>query len=110
MKISILGAGNVGGTLGRAWAEKGHDVPDPRDAKTQPPQGTLSERPETLQARWWLTAPTLSNRTSAGWLSVTPPRPRRKGPNGRREPRSSKPSIKPASTLWLTRSLTGNER
>jgi len=26
MKISILGAGNVGGTLGRAWARKGHDV------------------------------------------------------------------------------------
>ncbi|MGB6324828.1 MAG: NADPH-dependent F420 reductase [Methylocella sp.] len=26
MKISILGAGNVGGALGRAWARKGHDV------------------------------------------------------------------------------------
>jgi 8-hydroxy-5-deazaflavin:NADPH oxidoreductase len=39
MKISILGAGNVGGTLGRAWAANGHDVffgvPDPQDAKTQ---------------------------------------------------------------------------
>jgi len=39
MKISILGAGNVGGTLGRAWARKGHDVffgvPNPKDAKTQ---------------------------------------------------------------------------
>jgi len=39
MKISILGAGNVGGTLGRAWAGKDHDVffgvPDPRDPKTQ---------------------------------------------------------------------------
>ena len=39
MKISILGAGNVGGTLGRAWASKGHDVffgvPRPGDAKTQ---------------------------------------------------------------------------
>jgi predicted dinucleotide-binding enzyme len=39
MKISILGAGNVGGTLGRAWAGKGHDVffgvPIPEDAKTQ---------------------------------------------------------------------------
>lgn len=39
MKISILGAGNVGGTLGRAWARKGHDVflgvPRPNDAKTQ---------------------------------------------------------------------------
>jgi predicted dinucleotide-binding enzyme len=38
MKISILGAGNVGGTLGRAWARKGHDVffgvPRPGDAGT----------------------------------------------------------------------------
>jgi 8-hydroxy-5-deazaflavin:NADPH oxidoreductase len=39
MKISILGAGNVGGTLGRGWAGKGHDVffgvPNPNDSKTQ---------------------------------------------------------------------------
>jgi predicted dinucleotide-binding enzyme len=39
MTISILGAGNVGGTLGRAWARKGYDVffgvPRPQDAKTQ---------------------------------------------------------------------------
>jgi predicted dinucleotide-binding enzyme len=39
MKISILGAGNVGGTLGRGWARKGHEVffgvPRPQDAKTQ---------------------------------------------------------------------------
>jgi hypothetical protein len=26
MKISILGAGNIGGTLGRKWAAQGHDV------------------------------------------------------------------------------------
>jgi 8-hydroxy-5-deazaflavin:NADPH oxidoreductase len=26
MKIAILGAGNVGGTLGTAWAARGHDV------------------------------------------------------------------------------------
>jgi predicted dinucleotide-binding enzyme len=24
MQIGILGAGNVGGTLGKAWARKGH--------------------------------------------------------------------------------------
>jgi predicted dinucleotide-binding enzyme len=39
MKIGILGAGNVGGTLGRAWARNGHDVffgvPSPNEAKTQ---------------------------------------------------------------------------
>src|SRR6187551_1837563 len=26
MKIAIVGAGNVGGTLGRNWAQKGHDI------------------------------------------------------------------------------------
>jgi 8-hydroxy-5-deazaflavin:NADPH oxidoreductase len=39
MKIGIIGAGNVGGTLGRAWARKGHEVVygvrSPQDAKTQ---------------------------------------------------------------------------
>ena len=40
MKLAIIGAGNVGGTLGTAWAQKtGHDiffgVRDPRTEKTQ---------------------------------------------------------------------------
>lgn len=39
MKIAIIGAGNVGSTLGKAWAAKGHEivfgVRDPRSAKTQ---------------------------------------------------------------------------
>lgn len=39
MKISILGAGNVGGTLGKGWANKGHQiffgVRNPDDEKTQ---------------------------------------------------------------------------
>jgi hypothetical protein len=39
MKISILGAGNVGGALGRAWAKRGHQitfgVPRPNDPKVQ---------------------------------------------------------------------------
>ena len=26
MKIAVIGVGNVGGTLGRCWAERGHDV------------------------------------------------------------------------------------
>lgn len=26
MKIAVVGAGNVGGTLGKGWAKKGHDV------------------------------------------------------------------------------------
>ncbi len=39
MKIGVIGAGNVGGALGKLWAEKGHEimfgVPDPRGAKVQ---------------------------------------------------------------------------
>src|SRR5437762_3231781 len=39
MKIGVIGAGNVGGTLGRAWAKKGHDiffgVRHPQDDKTR---------------------------------------------------------------------------
>jgi 8-hydroxy-5-deazaflavin:NADPH oxidoreductase len=39
IKIGILGAGNVGGALGSAWARKGYDVffgvPRPQDGKTQ---------------------------------------------------------------------------
>ncbi len=37
MRIGIIGAGNVGGTLGRAWVKNGHDVmfgvPDPTSPK-----------------------------------------------------------------------------
>jgi len=37
MKIAVLGAGNVGGALGRLWAAKGHEVrfgvPDPESEK-----------------------------------------------------------------------------
>jgi predicted dinucleotide-binding enzyme len=37
MRIGIIGAGNVGGTLGRAWLKNGHDimfgVPDPASPK-----------------------------------------------------------------------------
>ena len=40
MKLAIIGAGNVGGTLGKAWAQKaGHDIcfgtRDPKSDKTQ---------------------------------------------------------------------------
>jgi NADPH-dependent F420 reductase len=39
MKIAVIGAGNVGGTLAEAWAKKGHDiffgVRHPKDDKTR---------------------------------------------------------------------------
>ncbi len=39
MNIAVLGAGNVGGGIGRAWAKAGHrvvfGVPDPADPKAQ---------------------------------------------------------------------------
>jgi predicted dinucleotide-binding enzyme len=39
MKIGVLGAGNIGGTLGRRWADAGHEVlfgvRDPNSAKVQ---------------------------------------------------------------------------
>lgn len=39
MKIAIIGAGNVGSSLGKGWAARGHEVVfgvrDPRDAKVQ---------------------------------------------------------------------------
>ena len=41
MKIAIIGAGNVGGSLGKAWAKAGHTiifgVRNPGHGKTQPP-------------------------------------------------------------------------
>lgn len=39
MKIAIIGAGNIGGTLGKVWAAKGHEIVfgarDPNSPKTQ---------------------------------------------------------------------------
>jgi hypothetical protein len=37
MRIAVIGAGNVGGSLGRGWSKRGHQVrcgvPNPADAK-----------------------------------------------------------------------------
>ncbi|MBL8119868.1 MAG: NAD(P)-binding domain-containing protein, partial [Anaerolineae bacterium] len=39
MRIGIIGAGNIGGTLGKAWSDRGHEVVfgvrDPHSPKTQ---------------------------------------------------------------------------
>jgi 8-hydroxy-5-deazaflavin:NADPH oxidoreductase len=49
MKLAIIGAGNVGGTLGAAWAHKaGHDiffgVRDPKSDKVRALVGTIGEK------------------------------------------------------------------
>jgi 8-hydroxy-5-deazaflavin:NADPH oxidoreductase len=48
MKIGILGAGNMGATLGRLWAELGHDVffglRDPKSAKAQAALSAVGSR------------------------------------------------------------------
>jgi NADPH-dependent F420 reductase len=48
MRIAIVGAGNVGGTLGKAWAAKGHEVSfgvrRPDDAKVQALQSAAGSR------------------------------------------------------------------
>src|SRR5262245_46669432 len=48
MKIAIIGAGNVGGALGRGWASAGHEivfgVREPREAKAQAAARSVGER------------------------------------------------------------------
>lgn len=48
MKIAIIGAGNLGGALGRSWAKAGHTVifgvRDPGGGKTQPPLAEIGAR------------------------------------------------------------------
>ena len=45
MKIAIIGAGNLGGALGRSWAKAGHTiifgVRDPAAGKTRPPLASI---------------------------------------------------------------------
>jgi 8-hydroxy-5-deazaflavin:NADPH oxidoreductase len=58
MRIAVIGMGNVGGTLGRRWAEMGHDVSfcvrDPENAKKQADAGakraTLGSMSKAAQA------------------------------------------------------------
>lgn len=51
MRIGIIGAGNIGGTLGKAWSDRGHEVVfgvrDPHSPKTQK---ALSETGGQVQA------------------------------------------------------------
>lgn len=51
MNIGILGAGNVGGTLGQTWAKKGHQILlGVRDPNTPELQTRLSEAGENARA------------------------------------------------------------
>ena len=63
MKIAVLGAGNVGGALGKLWAAKGHEVrfgvPDPE-----------SEKIKALLAKTGGRAKAGSNREAAGASEV----------------------------------------
>ena len=59
MKIAVIGAGNVGGTLGKRWAKAGHEVAygvrNPADAKTAAlvresgPSGRAASVPEAVR-------------------------------------------------------------
>lgn len=48
VRVAVLGAGNIGGTLGRKWVAAGHDVTfgvrDPQDAKAQALRAEVGER------------------------------------------------------------------
>ena len=52
MDIAVLGAGNVGGGIGRAWAKAGHrvvfGVPDPADPKAQSATGDTTATVSTV--------------------------------------------------------------
>jgi len=51
MKIGILGAGKVGGALGRAWAKHGHEVMfSSRDPQSERMQDLVTSAGETAQA------------------------------------------------------------
>lgn len=47
-RVAVLGAGNIGGTLGRKWVAAGHDVTfgvrDPQDARAQALRAEVGER------------------------------------------------------------------
>lgn len=55
MKIGILGAGNIGGTLGKLWAARGHDIlfavrdPESEKVKTLLSESGTTARAGTLQ-------------------------------------------------------------
>jgi predicted dinucleotide-binding enzyme len=55
MKIGILGAGSVGGTLGKQWAARGHEVcfgaRDPRGAKVRGLLGQAGPKAKAASVR-----------------------------------------------------------
>ena len=55
MRITVIGTGNVGGTLGRRWAEAGHDVTfgtrDPSSDKVKQLLGSLGGKARAAAAK-----------------------------------------------------------
>jgi predicted dinucleotide-binding enzyme len=70
MRIAVLGAGNVGGTLGRRWAERGHDV---TFGVRRPEEGAAAvEGGDTLPARARVAAIAEAVRGADAVLLATP--------------------------------------
>ena len=54
MKIGILGAGNVGGSLGKAWAQCGHEIVfGARDPHGERAQQAVAGAGSNARARRW---------------------------------------------------------
>ena len=55
MRIAVIGAGSVGGTLGKGWAERGHQVTfavkDPADAKLRSLLGSIKGKADAKPVR-----------------------------------------------------------
>ncbi|HEX8919768.1 MAG TPA: NADPH-dependent F420 reductase [Chloroflexota bacterium] len=50
MRIGVIGAGNIGGTLGRLWSDRGHDVVyGVRDGGRAPEGGRTASIPEAVR-------------------------------------------------------------
>ena len=51
MKIGVIGYGNIGGTLGKKWAEAGHDVAfGVRDPQSQKVKDFMEQAPDSTEA------------------------------------------------------------
>jgi predicted dinucleotide-binding enzyme len=79
MRIAIIGAGNVGGTLGKMWAAKGHEVAfgvrSPNDAKVQTLVAATGQRARATSVKDAVAGPRWSYSSHRG---APPSRPSRR--------------------------------